>query len=512
MSDSTAVAPGQWQRLSPWAIAHFVQKAVVQNIRVLLIGGVSAYVGSARIDTIDVPWIVPLVIIVLVLIGSTLTWLFYRYRVVGDAVQVRRGALFRQHLNLTFQRIQNIGIEHPFYFRPLGLVTLKIDGAGSRGEEINLAALDLGDGEALRDFILRQKQLSGVETGQPDPQSEDASSAEGESLFFARSVPDLILHGLTNNRAFIAVAAIFGFLFQSGLSPIEIVQRLGIGFDIEFAGLSLVRLALLVVLTLVAVIGIIALLSVVVSVFTYYGFTMYRTGDSLTIRRGLLTKHEIHVRKSRIQTIHLRQDWLDRLLGRCNVILERISHSQAQGEAAAAQSRRILVPSVRLREVAIVVDEILPGCRPAGLPFTPVSSRYFVKNALIVSVFYVVFGGVVLILPESPSWLLALLLVLWPLHLARTWLRWKAGGLAIDGDMLVARSGVIGIDYRLLATHKVQDVTHVQSLLMRRHDLSSLRLNTASTSIRVPHMPTDFIRRVVDYCAFRVESTARSWM
>jgi putative membrane protein len=122
-------------------------------------------------------------------------------------------------------------------------------------------------------------------------------------------VQDLILHGLTNNRAFIAVAAIFGFLAQSGFSPIEMMQRLGIEFDIVIAGLSLVRLAMLIVLSFVAAVGVIALLSVLVSVLTYYGFTIYRTEDSLTIRRGLLTKHEIHIRKSRIQTLHLRQDW-----------------------------------------------------------------------------------------------------------------------------------------------------------------------------------------------------------
>lgn len=514
MSDSAPFAPGEWRRLSPWAIAHFAQKAVVQNLQLLVIGGFSAYIGTARMERFTIPWALPLAIIALVLIGSTLTYLFYRYRVVEDAVQVRRGMLFKQHLNLSFQRIQNIGIEHPFYFRPFGLVTLKIDGAGSKGEEVNLAALDLSQAQSLRDFILTKKKLAGPaqETSAATAVADDASAAASEELFFTRSVPDLIVHGLTNNRAFIVVAAVFGYLFQSGISPVDIVRSLGIDFDVAIAGLSLVRLTLLIVLSFIAAIGAMALLSVVVSIFTYYGFTMYRTGDSLTIRRGLLTKHEIHVRKSRIQTIHLRQDWLDRLLGRCNILLERISHSQAQGQAAAAQTRRILVPSVRMREIAIVIDEILPGCHPTELAYTPVSFRYFVKHSIIVSAFYVIAIGVVLNLPPALSWLLAALLVLWPLHMVRTWLRWKAGGLAVEADRLVARSGAIGIDYRLLAMHKVQDVTHIQSLLMRRHDLSSLRLNTASASIHVPHMPSSFIRRVVDYCAFRVESTARSWM
>jgi putative membrane protein len=173
MVEPQTFVAGQWHRLSPWSIAHFAQKAIIQNIRILIVGGFSAYLGSARMTRVDVPWVIPIVIVALVLIGSAVAYVFYRYRVVEDAVQVKRGALFKQHLNLSFGRIQNISIEHPFYFRPFGLVTLKIDGAGSRGEEVNLAALDLRQAGALRDFILRQKKLGGPTPDLVDPGRED---------------------------------------------------------------------------------------------------------------------------------------------------------------------------------------------------------------------------------------------------------------------------------------------------------------------------------------------------
>jgi putative membrane protein len=389
---------------------------------------------------------------------------------------------------------------------------VKVDGAGSQGEEVNIAALGLSRAQALRDFILRQKQLGSPASVPDEAQANETPAAQIAAPLYSRSLPDLILHGLTNNRAFIAIAAIFGFLMQSGLSPVEMMRSIGIEFDVVFAGLSLMRLVAMIVLSFIAAVGILALLSVLVSIFTYYGFTMYRTEDSLTIRRGLLTKHEIHIRKSRIQTIHLRQDWLDRLLGRYNVFLERIRHSPNQGDPMAAQTRRILVPSVRAHETAIVIDEILPGCRPDQLAFTPINVRYFRKHTAIASAVYLAAIGVLLFLPNFPDWMPALLLAAWPVHVLSIFLRWKAGGLAVDGDVVIARSGAIGIDYRLFAADKVQDATHVQSLLMRRHDLSSLRVNTASTSISVPYLPTRFVRQVVDYCAFRVESMARSWM
>lgn len=483
----------------------------MQNLQVVAIGLISAYFGTSRMQGGAFAMIVPIVVAVLVLVGATITYLFYRYRIVEDAVQVKRGALFKQHLNLPFARVQNINIEAPFYFRPLGRVTLKIDGAGSKGEEVNVAAVTEADAQAIREFIMHRRAL-GRSVHEGAARAETANGAASEAAFYSRSVGDLILHGLTNNRAAIAVAAVVGVAAQSGLSPVAIARRLGIDFGVVVGGLSVGRLALLVVLSFIVVGAVIALLSVLMAVVTYFGFTMYRGGDSLTIRRGLLTKHEIHVKKSRIQTICLRQDWLDRLLGRYNVILERISHSTAQADPMAAQSKRILVPSMRVSEIPIVTDEILPGCRPAQLAFTPAHVRWFYKNTAIVSLVYLVLIGTAAAAPDRFGWAVTALLVAWPLHVVRTWLRFKAFGLGVDGDVVVLRSGAIGIDYRMFPADKIQSVTHVQSLLMRRHALSTLDVRTASTSMRVPYVPTAFTRQVLDYCVYRAESSARSWM
>src|SRR5690606_26763120 len=118
--------------------------------------------------------------------------------------------------------------------------------------------------------------------------------------------------------------------------------------------------------------------------------------------------------------------------------------------------------------------EILPGCRPALLAFTPAHVRWFYKNAAILSLIYVVLLVFTSQLPDRFAWTTPALLVAWPLHIVLTWLRFKALGLAVDGDVVVVRSGAIGIDYRLFAAHKIQNVTHLQSLLMRRHALSTL--------------------------------------
>ena len=44
---------------------------------------------------------------------------------------------------------------------------------------------------------------------------------------------------------------------------------------------------------------------------------------------------------------------------------------------------------------------------------------------------------------------------------------WRRAGLAISGDVIVARSGTIGIDYQMFPAYKTQDVSHMQSVLMK---------------------------------------------
>jgi putative membrane protein len=495
----------QWRRLSPWSVVELSVRAIARHIRYAYLLAPATF-GIAQSDFFEYAWLVPAVAAVIVVVGSCLSYIFYAYRVREDSVQVRQGALHRKHLDLAFERTQNISIEQAVYYRPLDLVTLKIDGAGSAGEEVLVIAIRRSEAEAARAFIRARKGAAATSSG------DEAEAADGNGeLFFERSLADLVVHGLTNNRAFLAVAGAFGLLSQANVSPAEVAARLGIDFDVVIAGMSMVRLTMLLVMSFILAGGLIALLSVLVSIFVYYGFELYRGDRNLLVKRGLLTRHEIHVEKSRIQSIALRQDWLDHLLGRRNVLLESISHARPRGdESGIGINQRILVPSVRLHETATVTDEILP-IRVEGLTFTPARKRYFHKHAAIFSCLYGAALAACLLL-SAPLWTAAVVVALWPGHIALAYMTWRRKGLAVDGEHIVARGGTIGIDYTIFPAYKVQDVTHVQSIFMKRRHLSTLIFHTASTTARVPYLDTAFARSVVDYCLYSVEARERPWM
>ena len=62
---------------------------------------------------------------------------------------MRQGILFKKQTNLPFARIQNVSFEHPFYFKPLDLVTVNMDSPGSASDEVHLSALKLSGAQSI---------------------------------------------------------------------------------------------------------------------------------------------------------------------------------------------------------------------------------------------------------------------------------------------------------------------------------------------------------------------------
>lgn len=517
-ADEASRNPGEdWRRLSAWSIPHFVVSRVIKFSQALLYG-VPAGFGVSRTDFAELIWLVPLALAIALTTWSVLQYIFTRYRVTGNAVELQSGALFKRRVNLAFERIQNVNIVEPFYFRPIGFANLSIDSAGSANDEVEVAALPLVKAEELRTYISAMRKGSAgtadvaIETLPDGSAVADAGSqnAPGEA-FFERSLSDLVIHGLTNNRAFIAVAGIMGVFWQSGVSTQDIVDYFGIDFDLIIAGLSLVRFVILLVLSFILAIGMLALLSVLVSIVSYFGFTMYRSGPRLIVRRGLINKHEIAVRKSRIQSIRLSQDWLDYLFRRRNLYLEQLTHAP-QGGQQPQQNKHVIVPSVRHSETREVTDEIWPLESVESIDYTPLHWRWFRKWAVIVTALNVLaFVFVTFVLQVHAGFSIAAV-ALWPALMVLVYMTWKRGGLAVNGNMIVTRSGTIGINYRLFPIAKLQEVARVQTPFMRRRNVSTLVFMTAASRIRVPYLPGEFAKQVVNLSLYDVEARPQSWM
>ena len=512
---SNDVEPDDWQRLSLWSIVHYITRSFLRMVNNLYALIPLAY-GVTRLEFSGAIWIL-VMIVALIVVEAYLRYVYFGYQILADAIQVNQGIFFKKHINLAFRRIQNINIEYPFYFRPMGLVTLKIDGAGSAGEEVYLSALTVETAQRIRKQIQRKR----AEVRADETLSERAGAgehvdgegiygndgAESEEVFYTRATADLIIHGLSNNRAWIILGGLSVFYGQFSQQIGVYIESLGI--DVADIVSNQTALALIVVsfVSFMIAIVIVAVLSVMGAIFTYHGFTLNRSENSLTVRRGLFTRHELHVQKSRVQTIYLREDWLDKVLGRMNLMYEQISHLPF-----VFNTNKLVVPSVYSHETKQLINEVFPLTEIAALTFTPSKKTYFYKVAILWSFVYVLAAVIMMLI--RPDWFLNAVLLGIPcsLHVFLLYMAWKRRGLAIQDDLIVVRSGVIGTDYVIFPANKIQEVTIKQSPLMRRGYTATLVFTIASRSVTVPHIDQGFARDAFDYGLYCVESSSSSWM
>lgn len=498
MSDTAAaVVPVDWVRLSRWSILHFVARTIstfVTNLPAM----VPAAYGLFSIDSL-LNLVLVITGAVSVVVGyAVLRFRGFSYCVTDDEILVREGVLFRKQLNLAITRVQNVAFAHPFYFRPLGLVTIKVEGAGSSGEEVYLSALRVPAANTLREELLAKRALLVARHGTADDQHPPGT----DEPLITRSLVDLVLHGLTNNRAWIILGGIGALYGQSADYVHGLLDRYGI----DVAGLvddqSLVVLMMLLVSAFFLSVVIVALLSVFGSIFSYYGYALYGHETSFTLRRGLLTRHEVHMEKSRIQSMVFREDWLDRVLGRLNLVFEQIWDQLGK--------EKVLVPTITMDQAHELCQSVMPVPQVRGMTYIRASPRHLVKVGGLWSLVYI--GIFAAMLAQDYQFGLLWPVIVWAIHQVALLRLWRRRGVALAQEVLVLRQGFIGTDYILVPVRKLQVARYVQSVFMRRHDLASIQLFVASRSIVMPYLPGEVARHVVNTVLWRAESDARSWM
>jgi len=160
---------GQWLKLSPVAIIYFAVQFVkdVGNNLIYLLPAI--LVGYNQFSENGLAIISGLAALLLfVAISALLKFYFYQYRLTDGRVQIHSGVFQKNHIDLPFERIQNVRFEQPIFYRPSNHVCMLLDTAGSSKLEAKIIALSKGVAESLKQEVLSHK-------------TEQASSAETES-------------------------------------------------------------------------------------------------------------------------------------------------------------------------------------------------------------------------------------------------------------------------------------------------------------------------------------------
>tara|TARA_Y100001963_G_scaffold25848_1_gene35105 strand:+ start:2730 stop:4436 length:1707 start_codon:yes stop_codon:yes gene_type:complete len=522
----------EWQRLSLISILYFTIRNFTNSAQVLIYTIPALAISFNIWDNLLSPEVLigAGILFLSTSVSGVISFLMYKFRVHNQHVEIHHGVFQRRYTNLPLWRIQNVKIERPFYYRPFGYALVVLDTAGSGKEEAKIVAVPEGYAEALKKQVLYEKALhdegdldclpnedlsdeqsSSFPTPRTRAKAVD-SSHSNEEVLNRRSVKDIIIHGITNNRVWIILGAaapfyddVFGlvseWLADKGLQLNQLVGEQTVAWW-QFGLYAFVILMMLMAL--------VALLSVGGALFTFYGYTLSRTGDRYIRRSGLLNKLEVSMRASRIQMITAKQDWLDKILKRVNLYFEQNSTAGQQMQELMSPNK-LIVPSVTEDEAFALSQEVMPGCDLRGQDYQTISKRFITFWLLagwtLPFITFFTIGAV----SSHLDIMLGSLVVFSAVSLLLT-LRWWRWGIAYDSKYVYIRRGRIGIDYQCFEPYKAQQVIVKQSVFMKRRKQATVKFVLASGAVTVPFLPEDYVNKLADSVLFEVESTRRSWM
>ena len=513
----------QWTRVSPIAIIYFFFKTLfflINNVLLFMLPLVAFNFATIK-ENFSSVLVGATGLIFIILIASCIKYFFYRYRLGKDKVEIRQGMIKKSHLDLPFVKIQNIRIIQPFYYRLSDYSIVELDTAGSSQQEANIVAIRMPIAESFKRKVQGTPHTvntnSQVESSEIDSSTSLAEKlTNDEILLNRRSIKDLIIHGITNNRIWIFL----GFLapLYRSISENVNIALTYVGFDINAYLSAENQSVLMVVLHLISIVLIIMLIvvifSVLGSIFIFFNYTLCRQGKRYIRRSGLFTRHEVSMQVSRIQRVVQQQDWLDVLIGRANLSFEQNASGPASGNQAAQinTTSKLLVPSITPAEADELSKDVFAIGKLSDMPYQRVSRRLILRLMIFPSILTLMVFIPLLFSATDKVMIIASALGTTTLFLGLTSLRWYRWGFASDNKHLYVRKGFFGQDYIAFPIAKIQQTGFTQTPFMRAKQLASLHLVLASGGIYIPYLKQHIVHSVIDSSLTLVARDKPAWM
>lgn len=512
MGEPVVIETGEkWHRLAPIAIIYFIASGIKYVANNLIYALPAFAISYSSVKDNPQIWL-PAVLTVLALIGvvSFLHYYFYTYRLMSDTVEIRSGVFSKKHIDLPFTRIQNVTLEQPIYYRLFGYTCLQLDTAGSAKQEAKIVALPLPEAEQLKLLILEKLETEPSSSAE----IEEAQADNNEVVINTRSIGDLVIHGITNNRVWIILGVLAPLYDNIAASILPTLQSFGIDLESWFdtqthafwmLGLTAIALTLFVMMCM-------ALVSIIGAIVIFYGFTLSKAQDKYIRRSGLFTRQEINMRLTRLQLIVRKQDWLDVLLKRINLELRQNSSGAQSTNNMATSSNKIIVPSVKPHESDEIVEDAFPNSDMLGVTYTAISKRFILRQFMSWLIPIAVVAISFILIKSNEQTPVYIAVAIFALMSVLIWCRWKRWGFAQDQQYIYIRKGLLGVDHYCFPIYKVQQAAFKQSLLMKRNQLASAHLVLASGGLSIPFMPESIAINMIDNALLTVESERKSWM
>ena len=394
----------------------------------------------------------------------------FAFELTADSLDITSGVVSRRTREIPLGRIQNVDIRQGLVPRLLGVAEVRFETAGGRGTEAALQFVDRAVARELQERVDRHGEAdAGATTAdasrptdpvRPGAERETAGAAPAAEALYAIAPVELALLSVTS----VDWRAV-GFVVLAGVGFLPDPTAAEVG------GSPLVPLAAAaqpVLLTAAGIAGNAALLTA-----RFWGFRLWRTGDTLRYERGLVRRFSGSIPLDRVHLLRLRDNPATRRLGFAALDIETAGYGPESGSDTAAAVP--IAKRGRIIDLARSVEPVpeLSFERPPSRARTRYAIRYAVLVALAVGALAAV-DRFLRPVPWEPG---LALLVLVPVAAHLTW---RHRGYALGERALVVRAGFWRRTTHVVPLYRVQTVGTTATVFQRRWSLATVRVDTAS--------------------------------
>ncbi|MCD8510684.1 MAG: PH domain-containing protein [Bacillus sp. (in: Bacteria)] len=272
----------------------------------VLIFGQSSQLGGGWFYTIFFS-----LILVFSLVNGIVKWLTFKYRLIENELQIKRGLIFRQNRYIRKERIQSIDINAKLLQRLFGLVEIRIETAGGGTEpEFKIVALTKEEASYIKQELLKRKELEDFDNGNAvvmgneeiatqyteDPPEEDLVQHQ-----WSLSGTRLLIAAVTSSG--IGIAATFVAFVTS-----QVQQFIPEALYEQFIGWILHSSILLIGFWIVFILFAGWLISLISTLLKYGMFQLEKREDEIHISRGVLERRQLTLSAKRITAVRIVQN------------------------------------------------------------------------------------------------------------------------------------------------------------------------------------------------------------
>ncbi|MGI2328892.1 PH domain-containing protein [Planococcus sp. YIM B11945] len=438
-----------------------------------------------------IPLMIGAVALVFLLISGLIKWQRFVYWFEEGELRVEYGLFVKKKRYIPFERIQSLNYTEGIFHRPLGLVKVKVEtaGTGKLGKaEVELTAISREDADRIEKKMEHAKHHAheALSENEQVVLAEPATeSAKKIKMIYRMTMKELVILATTSGGIGVVLSAVAVFLSQFG----EIIPYSAIYEEVM---LFLRFGALIVALTIFFGLVIAWIISVVLAIFANYQFTITTDEDHIYISRGLLEKKKVSVPFKRIQGIKVTQNPLRELFGYATVTVE-----SAGGSVGDKDEKIRLLPLAKKTKMLPVLKELFPD-----MDWEPVLTKAPKRS---IHFFYRL--DFIWMLPVTgaigyffyPYGLLALLIV--PVTILLAIWQYRTVGYALSEKQVTMEFRAFSKNTFYMMKKRVQAIEVTESYFQRRKKLASIQATIKSgmlgATARINHMDREDASRIL---------------